>query len=455
LALVGAGDFLTNLQIEARREPGLGWQVHAQAPHLRVAAELGPAEARMALDAGALPLAALRPIGDPRGIGLSAATLDGHLELRARLDSDAVGAQGRLELAGLQLTHPRLTTGAIVGARVRMAGSVVAAPKQGRIAVDQAVVRVGELAVWVSGALEDLGQAPRGQVTLRVDETPCQAVLESLPAGLAPALEGGALTGVISANGRLHFDATRLDDLELALKVHDRCVVLRDPPRADVTRLLGTVVPYRTEDEQQRPRDFPLGPRNPDWRPLAQISPHLQAAFLTAEDARFYSHSGFEPEMIRRALIENWKAGRVLRGASTISQQLVKNLYLEQARTLSRKLQETALTWRLEQVVSKRRILELYLNAIELGPGTYGVRQAARRYFGKEPGALTPLEAAHLASVAPSPRRLFAHFRDAGVDDDWMEKLYDLLGMMHRSHRLSDNDFAQAITQRLRLQLGG
>src|SRR5262249_54821563 len=154
------------------------------------------------------------------------------------------------------------------------------------------------------------------------------------------------------------------------------------------------------------------GPKNPDWRPLEAISPHLQAAFLTAEDAGFYSHHGFEPGMIRRALIENLKRGRVTRGASTISQQLVKNLYLDQTRTFARKLQEAALTWRLDQVVPKRRILELYLNAIELGPGTFGVRQAARRYFGKEPQALSPLEAAHLASVAPNPRGYFAKFHE-------------------------------------------
>jgi membrane peptidoglycan carboxypeptidase len=106
-------------------------------------------------------------------------------------------------------------------------------------------------------------------------------------------------------------------------------------------------------------------------------------------------------------------------------------------------------------VVAKRRILELYLNAIELGPGTFGVRQAARRYFGKEPVALTPLEAAHLASVAPNPRGYFVKFQRGAVGDDWMERLYDLLGMMRRSRRLSEQDFAAAVTQRLRLFPGG
>jgi monofunctional biosynthetic peptidoglycan transglycosylase len=127
----------------------------------------------------------------------------------------------------------------------------------------------------------------------------------------------------------------------------------------------------------------------------------------------------------------------------------VKNLYLEKARTWSRKLQEAALTWRLEQAVPKGRILELYLNAVEMGPGTYGVRQAARRYFGKEPSALSPLEAAHLASVTPNPKVYWARFHRGPAGDDWMEKLYDLLGMMHRSHRLSDEDFAAAMAAKL------
>jgi len=284
----------------------------------------------------------------------------------------------------------------------------------------------------------------------RIDETPCQAALESLPQGFAPALEGAQLTGVLSGKGKFRADWTHLDDLVLDVGIKERCVVLRDPPRADVTKLRAhTDVPYRVEDANGKTLDFPLGPGNPDWRALHSISPHLVGAFLTAEDAGFWGHNGFEPEYIRRALIENLKKGRVVRGASTISQQLVKNLYLEKARTWSRKLQEAALAWRLEQAVPKGRILELYLNAIEMGPGTYGVRQAARRYFGKEPSALSPLEAAHLASVTPNPKVYWARFHRGPAGDDWMEKLYDLLGMMHRSHRLSDEDFAAAMAAKL------
>ncbi|HJZ84403.1 MAG TPA: biosynthetic peptidoglycan transglycosylase [Polyangia bacterium] len=456
LALAGADDLLAGTRLFVERDPAVGWRLRASAPHARLFATVEPvAGARMTIDADRLPLGALRPLGDPRGIGTAGATLDAHLIVRVRPRQDALGVEGRAEVAGLTLTHPRLTTGVVAGAGLRVAGSLVAAPRRGRVAVDQAVVRVGDLALWVHGALEGLGEVVRGEIDARVDQTQCQAALDSLPEGLAPALAGAALAGSLSARAHVRFDGARWDDLVLDLAVKEHCVVLRDPPRADVTRLRAATVGYRVEDENGQLRDFPLGPLNPDWRPLAQISPHLVGAFLTAEDARFFSHAGFDPDMIRRALIGDLEQGRIERGASTISQQLVKNLYLEKARTWSRKLQEAALTWRLEQALGKRRILELYLNAIELGPGTYGVRQASRRYFGKEPGLLTPLEAAHLASVAPNPKAYWAQFHRGPVGDDWMEKLYDLLGMMHRSHRLSDGDFAASVGQRLHFLRGG
>jgi hypothetical protein len=449
LRVAGAEDLLAQARLLADHD-GDQWRLRAQAPQVRVEGLVGAAGTALTIEADRLPLAPLRPLGDPLGVGTRAASLDAHLEVRVRPQLSAIGLAGSIEVAGVTITNPRVTTGAVENAGLRVAGSLVAAPREGRVAVDQAVVRVGDLALWVRGAVEGLGDKMRGELEAHVDETPCQAALESMPAGLLPALEGGQLGGVLSARGHFRFDALHLDDLLFDFAFKDRCVVLRDPPKADVTRLRAPVVAYRVEDETGRSIDFPLGPVNPNWRPLSRMSPHLPSAFLTAEDARFYSHRGFEPEYIRRAFIENLRRGRVVKGASTISQQLVKNLFLEKARTVSRKLQEAALTWRLEQAVPKRRILELYLNAIELGPGTFGVRQAARRYFGKEPSALTPLEAAHLASVAPSPKGYWARFHRGPVGDDWMEKLYDLVGMMHRSHRLSDVDFAAAVAQKLR-----
>jgi monofunctional biosynthetic peptidoglycan transglycosylase len=143
-----------------------------------------------------------------------------------------------------------------------------------------------------------------------------------------------------------------------------------------------------------------------EWRPvpILRISLALQRAVVAAEDARFWEHEGIDWAAIRTAAIHDWDRGRISHGGSTITQQLAKNLYLSPARTPWRKLREWAIARRLEKELSKRRILELYLNVLEFGPRTYGAEAAARRYFGKSASAIAPSEAATLAAMIPSPR---------------------------------------------------
>ena len=141
------------------------------------------------------------------------------------------------------------------------------------------------------------------------------------------------------------------------------------------------------------------------WVPYDSISPHLKRAVLVAEDIGFFSHSGFEGTEIKKAIRDALSGERGLRGASTITQQLAKNLWLSPSRSLLRKLKEAALTYQLEQQLSKKRILELYLNVVEFGPGVYGAEAAARYYFGKGAIELKPEEAAQLAAALPRPLR--------------------------------------------------
>jgi monofunctional biosynthetic peptidoglycan transglycosylase len=142
-----------------------------------------------------------------------------------------------------------------------------------------------------------------------------------------------------------------------------------------------------------------------EWVPYERISVHLKRAVVAAEDARFLDHEGFDWEAIQKAMAKNEKKGRVVAGASTISQQLAKNLFLSGERSWLRKGQEAVITWMLEQIMSKRRILELYLNIAEWGDGVFGAQAAARYHFGLAASALGAEQAAFLAVVLPSPRR--------------------------------------------------
>jgi monofunctional biosynthetic peptidoglycan transglycosylase len=140
-----------------------------------------------------------------------------------------------------------------------------------------------------------------------------------------------------------------------------------------------------------------------NWVELDRISPHLRLAVVLAEDSTFWTHRGVDREAMHRALETNLARGRLDVGGSTISQQLAKNLYLSPRKSVTRKLQEALLAWRLERALTKERILEIYLNVVEWGEGIFGAEAAARRYFGTSARNLGRQQAATLAAMLPSP----------------------------------------------------
>ena len=143
------------------------------------------------------------------------------------------------------------------------------------------------------------------------------------------------------------------------------------------------------------------------WVPIDRISPNLQRAVLAGEDNHFFTHDGFDYDAIQKAAQENWEEGKIVRGASTITQQLAKNLWLSESRNPLRKLEEVPLTRSLERNLGKWRILEIYLNVIEWGDGIYGAEAASQTYFGIPAARLSPSQAAYLAAMIPNPRTVF------------------------------------------------
>ena len=160
-----------------------------------------------------------------------------------------------------------------------------------------------------------------------------------------------------------------------------------------------------------------LSPANPHFRPLAGIDTLLVHAVVANEDGAFFRHRGFNTDAVKGAIADNVKAGAFRRGAGTITMQLIRNLYLGHARTLSRKGQEVVLAWVLEHLtqITKERMLEIYFNIIEWGPGVHGADEAARFYFGHDAGRLTPDEALFLATVVPAPTKWRYRFDERGA----------------------------------------
>jgi monofunctional glycosyltransferase len=141
------------------------------------------------------------------------------------------------------------------------------------------------------------------------------------------------------------------------------------------------------------------------WVNLSQISPYAVKSVIIAEDDKFWSHDGFDFEAMQKALAADIKKRKFKAGGSTISQQLVKNLYLSPEKSLMRKVKEAIITWRIERNLSKKRIIELYLNVAEWGDGIFGIEAAARHYYGKPSLSLAAGEAARLAAILPNPRK--------------------------------------------------
>lgn len=163
-----------------------------------------------------------------------------------------------------------------------------------------------------------------------------------------------------------------------------------------------------------------------NWVPLSRISPYVVKAVIIAEDDKFWSHEGFDFEAMQKALEKDIKKKKFQAGGSTISQQLAKNLYLSPSKNPLRKIKEAIITWRLEQQLSKRRIIELYLNIAEMGDGVFGVEAAAQIHYGKHASGLSAREAATLASILPNPRRYKPNGNSRYVNNQ-SERIYRIM----------------------------
>jgi monofunctional glycosyltransferase len=179
------------------------------------------------------------------------------------------------------------------------------------------------------------------------------------------------------------------------------------------------------------------------WISYNSISPHLRNAVMIAEDSAFFHHSGYDMGEIKESVLRNWREGRFARGASTITQQLAKNLYLSTSRNPLRKVRELFIAQELERSLSKERIFEIYLNVIEWGDGIYGIGPAAERYFGKPASDVLPEEAAILAAMIPNPRR-YTPSRNL----KYLEKRKaEILDRLMRWHYLSPAEYQAALAR--------
>lgn len=369
------------------------------------------------------------------------ATVGGHL---AVVFGDGVAAlEGDLSLQGFGVSSPTLSRQTVrdLGMDVSFAAEVD--PTARRAVLHYVDVEREGVKVSASAVLEH-PQRERGRrydLVVDVPSVACQTVLDAVPEGFARGLEGFRLGGEIGAHVTLHVDYADLETLALGGSVDmEGCEIRSTPTVADVGRLAGGFT-HRVLMNDGGTTAVQMYPGARGFASIRQISPYVTAAIRTTEDGGFWRHNGFLPSQFEVALRRNLAAGRVRLGASTITMQMVKNVLLGHERTLSRKFQEMFLTWYVEQVLSKDRIMELYLNAIEYGPGIYGIVDAAEYYFGKHPAQLDPPEAVFLALLLPSPVKRSVYYCNGELSPRFEVKLQRILRLMNERGRLSDLEY--------------
>lgn len=190
-----------------------------------------------------------------------------------------------------------------------------------------------------------------------------------------------------------------------------------------------------------------LCPQGPNYIPLKNISPFMQKTLLLAEDSTFYQHKGFDWESIEKSAQENLQKGTYKRGGSTLTQQLAKNLFLTQEKTLTRKALEAVLTLKLEQVLSKNEILERYLNVVEFGKDIYGIKAAAKHYFSKIPSQLDLAESAFLVMLLPNPVKYSTSFHRKELTAFARKRIETLITSMYQYKRVTQTDYDVALAR--------
>ena len=243
---------------------------------------------------------------------------------------------------------------------------------------------------------------------------PAQELFGSLPKGLFGNLEGIRTSGQLAYKFLLDIDFSNLDSLQLVSELKAKDFRILSYGKTHLDKMSGEFE-YTAYENGQPVRTFPIGLSWEHFTPLDSISPLLQMSVMQSEDGAFFYHQGFLPDAMREALIHDLKVRKFARGGSTISMQLVKNVFLNRNKNIARKLEEALIVWLIEteRLTSKARMYEVYLNIAEWGPMIYGIQEAAKFYFDKRPSQLTAEECIYLASIIPKPK----HFRSSFTED--------------------------------------
>ena len=286
-----------------------------------------------------------------------------------------------------------------------------------------------------------LGSKEIIELKLHTEQLDAQSLFNSFPIGLFESLEGIQVAGKLQYDLNFYLNTAKPNDVIFDSRLNKKDFKVIKWGKTNFQKINSSFV-YTPFEYGKPMRNISIGPNNPDFTPIEEISPYLRNALLTAEDPSFYRHKGFVTESIRKSIATNFIEKDFKRGGSTISMQLVKNVYLSRKKTVARKIEEILIVWIMEngRLSNKHRMFEVYLNLIEWGRNVYGIGEASRFYFGKHPSQLDLGESIFLASIVPRPKSGLYFFQGDGYLRTGLRGYFKLIGGLMAKHGMTVRD---------------
>ncbi len=352
-----------------------------------------------------------------------------HLMASSRDDGRLWNARFRLDVEGVALDHWRLSDRTIGPFDLLLAGALRFDAPRRSVEFERLRLGSGGLSLDASGSA-DFADGFRLETRVESGRTPIQTMLDALPKGLAPVLAGAQVKGDMALTLDFAIDTNAIGKLRFEPEIEvEGFELVRAPDAVDIERLKKPFM-HKARKKGEVVKEFLVGHPNYWFVPFERLGKNTIKGVLTCEDGSFFRHEGFRADHFRESIIQDIRERRFARGASTITMQTAKNLFLSGKKNLSRKFQEILIAYAMERMLTKERILEIYMNIIEWGPKIYGVGEASKHYFDKWPKDLDPLEAAFMGSIIPNASRSHYMYSQGYVPDQWATYLALIVSKM-------------------------
>lgn len=389
-----------------------------------------------------LPLSTLGPMICPSPhINWRHGTLQASVQLFLEDNGNVIKAVGQSQVFAIGIDHPRIALSPLSDLNLAVDFDISYHHNEQILHLDRMQLSRKLAKMNLSGDLHFDRLA--FDLALQLPPTKCQHLKEAVADLFPTRLARTRLDGHISLDARLSLDELEPESVSFVPNLVNRCRIVEYGDIPDPSFFRGPFH-YTAYTEEGADLRLVTGFGTDRWAPLKDISPYLIEAITVTEDGKFWKHSGITIPEITRSIELNLKKGALRHGASTITMQLAKNLFLGRERTIARKLQEVVFVWYLETHFSKEELLELYFNIVEFGPSIYGIRDAALHYFGREPYDLNALESVFLVKLLPSPVSRHRWFEKGKLSARQISMLHRVLHVMRERGRITDQELAQA-----------